>query len=81
MGTTRRWRAWVLAFARMTAAGAGRPLIADGVLASGLLGQMAQVPVEQDAADVEDYAAIDHPTSRHAKAPPEASDGVTLARR
>ena len=32
----------------------------------------------KDAADVEDHAPANHACSRHAKAPPEASDGVTL---
>ena len=40
--------------------------------------QMPQIPIEQDAANVEDHAAADHAHSGHAKAPPEASDGVTL---
>src|SRR3546814_15103620 len=48
--------------------------------------QMAQIPVEEDAADVEDHAlanqrGANHACSRHAKAPPEASDGVTLTRK
>src|SRR3546814_12801216 len=40
--------------------------------------QIAQIPVEEDAADVEDHGLPNHAPSRHAKAPPEASDGVTL---
>jgi hypothetical protein len=40
--------------------------------------QMAQIPLKEDAADVEDHASANHTGSGHAKAPPEASDGVTL---
>src|SRR3546814_160198 len=39
--------------------------------------QMAQIPVEQDAAYIEDHALANHAAPMHAKAPPEASDGVT----
>src|SRR3546814_2917738 len=38
---------------------------------------MAQIPVEQDAAYIEDHALANHAAPMHAKAPPEASDGVT----
>ena len=43
--------------------------------------QIAQVPVEQDTADIENDALANHRASGHAKAPPEASDGVTLTRK
>src|SRR3546814_9380445 len=41
--------------------------------------QVPEVPVEQHLADVEDHALPNHKAPAHAKAPPEASDGVTLA--
>src|SRR3546814_11389813 len=40
--------------------------------------QVPEVPVEQHLADVEDHALPNHKAPAHAKAPPEASDGVTL---
>src|SRR3546814_11188416 len=38
--------------------------------------QMAQIPVEQDAADVEDHALANHAAPMHAKAPTDHAAGV-----
>src|SRR3546814_17037697 len=40
--------------------------------------QMAQIPVEQDAADVEDHVLVNHAAPMHANATPEAFDSVKL---
>src|SRR5690606_31506293 len=40
--------------------------------------EVPQIPVEEDTPDIENHAAANHAPSSRAKAPPEASDGVTL---